>query len=76
MINGINRKLVGWANFYKYTDFTAIVFGKADGIVFWKFAHWLASSAEVLKCTQKVNRIVCADVMRRSLNSIETHFKR
>lgn len=42
MINGINRKLVGWANFYKYTDFTATMFAKADGIIFWKFAYWLA----------------------------------
>ena len=42
MINGINRKLSGWANFYKYTDFTATIFAKADGIIFWKFAHWLA----------------------------------
>lgn len=42
MIKGINRKLTGWANFYQYTDFTAKVFGKADGIIFWKLAHWLA----------------------------------
>ena len=42
MIKGINRKLSGWANFYQYTDFTAKVYAKADGIIFWKLAHWLA----------------------------------
>ncbi len=42
MINSINRKLAGWANFYKYTDFTAKVFGKADSVIFWKLGHWLA----------------------------------
>jgi len=42
MINWINRKLVGWANFYRHTDYTATMFGKADGIIFWKLGHWLA----------------------------------
>lgn len=35
-------KLKGWAQFYRYTDFTAKVYSKIDTIVFWKLAKWLA----------------------------------
>lgn len=35
------RQLVGWAAFYKFTDFTAYVFRRIDHVVFWKMAHWL-----------------------------------
>ena len=42
MVEGLNRKLAGWANFYQFTDYTAIVYGKLDRIIFWKLAHWLA----------------------------------
>lgn len=41
MIAGLNRQLVGWAAFYKFTDFTAYVFRRIDHVVFWKIAHWL-----------------------------------
>nr|WP_199823846.1 group II intron maturase-specific domain-containing protein [Labrenzia sp. OB1] len=41
MIAGLNRQLVGWAAFYKFTDFTAYVFRRIDHVVFWKMAHWL-----------------------------------
>jgi len=39
---GLNRKLAGWANFYTFTDYTAVIYGKLDRIIFWKLAHWLA----------------------------------
>jgi group II intron reverse transcriptase/maturase len=42
MVESLNRKLAGWANFYQFTDYTAIMYGKMDRIVFWKLAHWLA----------------------------------
>ncbi len=42
MIEKLNRKIIGWANFYQHTDFTAIVYQKIDRIIFWKLAHWLA----------------------------------
>ena len=42
MIDGLNRQLVGWAAFYKFTDFTARIFRRIDTVVFWKMAHWLA----------------------------------
>lgn len=42
MVDRLNRKLAGWAAFYKFTDFTARTFQRIDRIVFWKFAHWIA----------------------------------
>ena len=42
LVEHLNRQLVGWANFYRFTDYTAIMYGKLDSIVFWKLAHWLA----------------------------------
>ncbi len=41
-VEGINRKLAGWAAFYQHTDYTATMYGKLDRIVFWKLAYWLA----------------------------------
>jgi RNA-directed DNA polymerase len=42
MVDRLNRQLAGWAAFYKFTDFTAIIFRRIDHVVFWKLAHWLA----------------------------------
>ena len=42
MVESLNRKLAGWANFYQFTDYTAVIYGKLDRIVFWKLARWLA----------------------------------
>jgi hypothetical protein len=42
MIDSLNRQLVGWAAFSKFTDFTAHTFRRIDTVVFWKMAHWLA----------------------------------
>ncbi len=42
MVEILNRKLAGWANFYQFTDYTAVMYGKLDRIIFWKLAHWLA----------------------------------
>src|SRR3546814_20430070 len=41
-MESLNRQLAGWAAFYQYTDYTAIMFRKVDRIVFWKFGYWLA----------------------------------
>ena len=41
-IEQISRKLKGWAQFYRHTNFTAKVYSKIDRIVFWKLAKWLA----------------------------------
>jgi len=41
-VENLNRELAGWANFYQFTDYTAIMYGKLDRIVFWKLGHWLA----------------------------------
>lgn len=41
-VEKLNQKLRGWAQFYRYTDFTAKVYSKIDDVVFWKFAKWLA----------------------------------
>jgi len=41
-IEQISRKLKGWAQFYRHTDFTAKIYSKIDQIVFWKLAKWLA----------------------------------
>jgi len=38
----LNRKLSGWANFYQFADYTAVMFGKLDQIMFWKIGYWLA----------------------------------
>ena len=42
LVEKLNRQLAGWANFYRFTDYTAIMYGKVDRVVFWKLAHWLA----------------------------------
>lgn len=42
LVEALNRRLAGWANFYQFTDYTAIGFAKLDRIVFWKLAYWLA----------------------------------
>jgi group II intron reverse transcriptase/maturase len=42
LVEKLNRQLAGWANFYRFTDYTAIMYRKVDRIVFWKLAHWLA----------------------------------
>ena len=42
VIESLNRKIAGWANFYKYTDFRAMIFRRIDRAVFWRFGHWLA----------------------------------
>lgn len=42
MVESLNRRLAGWANFYQFTDYTAVIYGKLDRIVFWKLARWLA----------------------------------
>ena len=41
-VEQLNQKLRGWAQFYRHTDYTAMVYSKIDHIVFWKLAHWLA----------------------------------
>lgn len=41
-VESLNRKLAAWANFYQFTDYTAVMYGKLDRIIFWKLAHWLA----------------------------------
>lgn len=41
-VEKLNQKLKGWAQFYRHTDYTAIVYSKIDRIIFWKLAHWLA----------------------------------
>jgi len=47
MVASLNRKLAGWANFYQFTDYTAVMYGKLDRIIFWKLAHWLARKYRV-----------------------------
>ncbi|WP_074730165.1 group II intron reverse transcriptase/maturase [Paenibacillus naphthalenovorans] len=42
LVEGLNRQLAGWANFYQYTDHTAAIYGKVDRVVFWKLGYWLA----------------------------------
>ena len=41
-IESLNRRVAGWANFYRFTDYTAVMYSKLDRVIFWKFAHWLA----------------------------------
>jgi hypothetical protein len=47
LIASLNRKITGWANFYQFTDYTAVMFGKLDQILFWKTGHWLARKFNV-----------------------------
>jgi group II intron reverse transcriptase/maturase len=47
MVESLNRQLAGWANFYQFTDYTAVMYGKLDRIIFWKLAHWLARKYRV-----------------------------
>lgn len=42
MFEKLNRQIRGWANFYQFTDYVAIMFSKMDRIIFWKIGYWLA----------------------------------
>ena len=42
MIHKLNARINGWANFYQFVDYRAVIFRQIDGPVFWKMAHWLA----------------------------------
>jgi hypothetical protein len=42
LIERLNWKIVGWSNFYRYTDHTAMTYQRIDNVIFWKLAHWLA----------------------------------
>ncbi|NKB66203.1 MAG: group II intron reverse transcriptase/maturase [Candidatus Latescibacteria bacterium] len=42
LVELLNRQLAGWANFYQFTDYTAVLYGKLYRILFWKLAQWLA----------------------------------
>lgn len=41
MVETLNRRIEGWAAFYQFTDYTAMIYRKLDRIVFWKLARWL-----------------------------------
>jgi len=58
-VENLNRKLAGWANFYQFTDYTAVMYGKLDRIIFWKLAHWLAR-----KYRTPIKKLVCQWVRR------------
>jgi group II intron reverse transcriptase/maturase len=47
MFEKINRQIRGWANFYQFTDYVAIMFEKMDQIIFWKIGYWLAMKYRV-----------------------------
>lgn len=42
LVDHLNHQLAGWANFYQYTDYTAMVYRRIDHLVFWKLARWMA----------------------------------
>jgi group II intron reverse transcriptase/maturase len=42
LVEGLNRRIAGWANFYQFTDYTATIYTKLDRIAFWKLGYWLA----------------------------------
>ena len=42
MISKLNARINGWANFYQFVDYRAVIFSRIDRTVFWKMAHWLA----------------------------------
>jgi len=42
MLNRLNRKIMGWTQFYRHTMYTAMVYQKLDTVLFWKVSHWLA----------------------------------
>ncbi len=66
-IEQISRKLKGWAQFYRYTNFTAKVYSKIDRIVFWKFAKWLARK---YRCS--IKSLMIKWIKRPSLNQAKT----
>ncbi len=41
VVEKINHKLDGWANFYQFANHKANVFHHVDRVVFWKLGHWL-----------------------------------
>ena len=42
LVEAVNRRVAGWAAFYRFTDYTATMYSKLDRILFWKLAYWLA----------------------------------
>jgi hypothetical protein len=60
VIEQLNRKLIGWGQFYRFTDHVAIVFSHIDRAVFWKLAHWLGR-----KYRSRTGRYCSASVSHR-----------
>lgn len=42
LIAHLNQQIRGWANFSRYTDYTATIFSRIDRVIFWKLGYWLA----------------------------------
>ncbi|CDZ76367.1 Group II intron-encoded protein LtrA [Legionella massiliensis] len=55
LVKNLNYMIVGWTNFYQYTDYTAYVYSKLDRVVFWKLAHWLGTKykSSIKQCAAK-----------------------
>ena len=71
MIEKINRKIDGWANFYQFVDYKAKVFHHIDQVVFWKLAHWLAK-----KYRTKIKSLLIRWIKRPSNSGAKTWFVR
>lgn len=71
MIEKINRKIDGWANFYQFVDYKAKVFHHIDQVVFWKLAHWLAK-----KYRTKIKSLLIRWIKRPSNSVAKTWFVR
>ncbi|MBO6544748.1 MAG: group II intron reverse transcriptase/maturase [Alphaproteobacteria bacterium] len=41
MVERLNRKIAGWAAFYRFTDYTAMSYQRVDSVLFWRLGHWL-----------------------------------
>lgn len=41
VVKSLNKRLMGWKNFYQFIDQKAKVFNHIDSVAFWKLAYWL-----------------------------------
>jgi len=57
LVEHLNAQLAGWATFYQYTDYTAMVYSRIDHLVFWKLADWLAHKYRTRKAHQLMRHV-------------------
>ena len=67
LVERLNRRIAGWANFYQFTDYTATIYDKLDRIAFWKLGYWLAR-----KYKTSIKQLMKRNIRRPAVGAAKT----